>query len=187
MPITLPPFRGGRLASALFAGLSLCSAFSSAPSLQASEVGVAIVRSAAWSANAAAREGAEELAVLMSVAQLQKNHRLAGLVGVGDKHGMFKPGTEQTLRFVALTGVAVVRVSPNGFVPPADGLFIEAAQLTESQVKGHLQDCLVRFGAPPRARDPDRPTAAELSSIRSHLRKYQESFIQAAAPSVAMK
>jgi hypothetical protein len=125
--------------------------------------------------------------VLISLARLQKNHSLTGLVGVGDNHGMFKPGTEQALRYVALTGVPVARVSVNGFVPQEDGLFIEAGALSEAETQAQLQQCLRSFGAPPKARDPNHPTSAELTAIRSHLRKYQEAFLRAASVVVAMK
>lgn len=148
---------------------------------------VAVVRSAAWSPNGAAREGAEELTVLMSVARLQASNPVTGLVGVGDRQGMFKPGTEETLRFVVLTGVPVARVSFSGFVPHSDGLFIEAGALDEAVAAQRLQACLVRFGPPPAARNPHRPSAAELSAIRTHVRQFQEAFLSAGTQTIALR
>jgi hypothetical protein len=41
-----------------------------------------------------------------------------------------------------------------------------------------LMACLLRFGAPPPARDPDRPTDAELGAIQDILQQYRMAFAE---------
>ena len=149
---------------------------------------VMMVTASTWSPAAAAREGAEELAVLIRIAQLQKQNSRVGLVGIGDRFGVFKPGTEEALRFAALNGVAVARRSATGtFVPAGDGLFIDAQAISEARVCAELERCLKRFGAPPKARDPLQPTHKELAAVRRHVRLFQQAFAEASGVSVALK
>jgi L-asparaginase len=153
-----------------------------------SAAGIAVVRSPAWSPGDAVREGAGEFEVLVSVASLQRMHREVGIVGVGNRHGIFPAGGEQALRFFSLQGVPVAKIAPGGdLASDPEGIFLEAGHLTEAKASAVLSRCLERFGAPPAAANPDRPTAIELVAIRAALRPFREAFALANAQSVALR
>src|SRR5688500_3925161 len=76
----------------------------------ASPAGVSVLRAAAWSPGDAVREGAVEFEVLMCAAKLQHAHRAAGIVGVGDRHGLFVTGAERALRLLSLRGIPVAKL-----------------------------------------------------------------------------
>lgn len=160
-----------------------------AASLHAGErAGVAVVRTVAWSPGDMTREGADELAVLMHMASVQRQHRLAGLVGVGNTNGSFLNGEERALRFAALSGVPVMKVSTRGAVAHCpDELFIEADALPEAEACKLLADALERCGAPPRAANPAQPTASELAAIAGHVQRMREHIAVARGIRVAME
>ncbi len=138
------------------------------------DVGVAVLHSAPWSPNDAVRDGAGEFEVLLCVARLQHDHRVAGVVSVGDRNGTRESGGELALRRAVLTGVPVVKLAERGKVAAdPDRLFLDAGRLTAEQASHVLQHCLEAFGAPPAAANPDRPTKKELVAIRAHLQRYQ--------------
>src|SRR4051812_21225712 len=64
----------------------------------------------------AAREGAGELMALMEIARVQAKPGHGGLVGVGDRHGLFSCDTEEALRLAVLAGIPVVKLAPHGSV-----------------------------------------------------------------------
>ena len=151
-----------------------------------SSVGIAVLHAAPWAPGDAAREGAGEFEVLLRVAQLQRVHRVAGLISVGDRHGMRPCGGEQALSRVALTGIPVVKLARGGEVASTpDDLFLDGRSLNEEQAKATLERCLKRFGAPPTAADPENPTKQELAKIRAHLSRFREAFELARAPRLA--
>src|SRR3954470_20357590 len=113
------------------------------------EVGVAVVHSVAWSPDQPAREGAGEFLVLLQAAKLQRAYRAAGLLAVGDHNGVLRGGGERALRRLAITGVVVVRLAPNGEVAPMpDNIFVDAGPLTEAQAERVLTRGLDLYGAP---------------------------------------
>jgi L-asparaginase len=147
-----------------------------APGAPAKEqAAVAVVRAGSWSAPSdTAHEGADEFAVLMNLAAVQRDHALTGLVGVGNQRGSFQDGEERAFRFAALSGVPVLKVATKGAVVHCpDGLFIEADSLPESEACRLLADALERFGAPPRAANPSQPTEAEILAISRHVERMQ--------------
>lgn len=155
----------------------------------ASTASVAVLRSAAWSAGDNVREGAGEFEVLLCAAQLKQTACPAGIVGTGDRHGMFLNGAERALRRLALGGLPVAKV-PRGdgdFAADPEGIFIDASGLSEAQARNVLTRCLERYGTPPRAANPARPTARELDAIREHLSPFRQAFALARAPLVAMQ
>jgi len=181
--VSLRPLRVWRVrASAVALALaSVCAA--AAPS-----VGVAVLHPAAWSPGDSVRDGAGEFEVLLCVARLQHAHAAAGLVSVGDRNGTRPCGGERALRRAVLTGVPVVKLAPGGeMAADPEQLFIDARHLTEDQAGRLLRQCLERFGAPPVATDPERPTARELAAIRSHLRRFHEAFVVESDALVAVK
>jgi hypothetical protein len=125
---------------------------------------------------------------MMSVARLEQQPGAVGIVGVGNRHGLFPRGGENALHFFALRGVPVAKLTQGGdFAADPDGLFLEAGRLSESQASSVLARCLERFGPPPTAADPDHPTARELAAIRAHLAPFHQAFLVATSTPVAMK
>lgn len=154
----------------------------------APSVGVAVLPSLPHSPVDSVSDGAGEFEVLLSMARLQRDHRTAGLVSIGDHNGIRSSGGERALRRAVLTGVAVVKVAPLGEVAAdPEELFVDAHRLTADQAGKVLRQCLERFGAPPAVADPDRPTKRELAAIRSHLRRFQAAFAAEGSALVAVK
>jgi hypothetical protein len=113
--------------------------------------------------------------VFFKVASLQKAHHAVGLIAVGDRHGLLAHGAENALRFVALQGVPVARLAPGGEVAhDPDDLFMDCGHLSESEAAAVLAHCLHRYGSPPVAANPDRPTPGELAAIRLYLVPFRE-------------
>lgn len=156
--------------------------------LLATEPAVGEYRDLAWIPGDSSKNGAAEMAILMSVARLRQEHPLAGLVCIGNRDGAFHAATEDTLARVALMGVPVVKLAQSDPMPvnPSD-VFIEAGTLAPAAAKRLLSECLARFGAPPAAADPDHPTARELTATRRKLALYQSVFDTANAPRVALR
>jgi L-asparaginase len=77
-----------------------------------------------------------------------------------------------------LMGMPAVRVgrgNADGFAIARD-VFLGGGNLTATKARLLLMACLMRFGALPPARDPDRPTDPEVQAIRSKLDAYQQIF-----------
>ena len=181
MPITHSPSALRRW----LGGLTLATALASP--LSAASPGVAVLKSAAWSPGDTVREGAGEFEVLVCAARLQKNHALAGVVGIGNRHGLFLHGAERALRRLALSGVPVAKLATGGdLAPDPDAIFLDATGLSELQATALLKQCLERHGAPPVAANPANPTARDLAAVRTHLLPFREAFALAGAVRVAV-
>lgn len=182
MPITQPTPAIRRF----FGGLALACCVMSP--LAATPAGVAVLRAAPWSPGDVAREGAGEFEVLLCAARLQQKHRSAGIVGIGDRHGLFTFGAERALRLLALRGVPIVKLARGGDVAAdPDQLFLDATGLNEAEASVVLARCLERHGVPPIAADPERPTPRELTAIRTHLQPFRDALALASAPQLASK
>ncbi|MCX6953332.1 MAG: hypothetical protein NTV51_14355 [Verrucomicrobia bacterium] len=182
MPITHRSLLARRWAGALLAVAVLASPLAATPA------GVAVLRTAAWSPGDTVREGAGEFEVFVCAASLRRDHPTAGLVGVGDRHGMFLQGAERALRLLALKGVPVAKIARGGdFAADPDEIFLNASGLSEADAASLLKKCLERHGAPPAAANPARPTAVELAAIRAHLRPFRDAFAVASAPHLASR
>jgi L-asparaginase len=72
---------------------------------------------------------------------------------------------------VAMTG----RGAPMGFADPTD-FHIGATNLTANKARFLLMACLLKFGSLPAAKDPDKPTSAELDALRKAVAAYQAVF-----------
>lgn len=138
---------------------------------------VAIIEDAPWSPGDAPREGAAELEVMLRVAQLQQQHTPVGLVGVGDKRGMFQEGTRRGLEFAVQHGVPVVRLARgmNTCLPGTEDFFINGGMLSPEAAGALLGECLQRHGALPKLRS-EKPSASELHALRRKLEVYQVEF-----------
>lgn len=151
--------------------------------LAATPAGVAVLRAVPWSPGDGVREGAGEFEILLCAAKLQREHRAAGIVGVGNRHGMFVTSAEQALRHLALRGFPIVKLAHGGDVAAdPDLLFLDARGLGEAEAAKVLARCLENHGAPPPASNPENPTPRELNDIRAHLAPYREAFALAVAP-----
>jgi len=182
MPITPRSPYASRWVGVLLAAAALAGPLTATPA------GVAVVRSAAWSPGDTVREGAGEFEVFVCAAALRRDHPTAGLVGVGDRHGMFLQGAERALHLLALKGVPVAKIARGGdLAADPDEIFINATGLAEADASALLKKCLERHGAPPAAHDPSHPTASELAAIRAHLRPFRAAFALATAPQVAVR
>ena len=156
--------------------------------LAATPPGVAVLRATQWSPDDPARDGAGEFEVLICAAKLQRDHRVAGIVGVGNRRGMFVTSAERALRLLALRGFPIAKLAREGDVAAdPDGLFLDAKGLSETEACTILAQCLERHGAPPAASNADSPTARELHSIRAHLEPFREAFSRVASPRLAAK
>lgn len=171
----MPTLRRLTLAATLFA-LAL------AAPLRAEQPGTTVIFDAPWAPGDDSRAGAAEFAIFLRVAQLRQNHTRAGIVAVGNRHGLLQPATEEALTRAALMGVVVVRLA-DAIKPPAlpDDLFVEAGAQPANAVEKILADCLTRFGPIPAAANPARPTAQETAAIRKLLTRYQMAFDTAAS------
>lgn len=153
---------------------------------------VAIIEDAAWSPDDAPRDGAAELGVLLRLAQLQRSQSVVGLVGVGDRRGIFQDGTQRGFEFAVGQGVPVVRLARGARAcnPGDTDLFIDGGNLSPDAAVALLSKCLVRYGALPKVRSPHTPTRQELAALRKKLALYRAVFTsqEPAAPAmVAMR
>jgi hypothetical protein len=139
---------------------------------------VAVIEDTLWSPDDATREGAAELGVLLQVAQLKKSHSVVGLVGVGDRRGIFQHGTQRGLEFAVRQGIPVVRLARGvRFCAPSDeDIFIDGGSLPPDAAVDLLRECLERYGALPQSRSPHKLTANERHELRAKLALYQTAF-----------
>jgi len=172
-----------RLTRALtLAGGLAGSAFAAAPA------NIAVLHSAVELPGDATREGAGEFEVMVSVARLENDHGAVGIVGVGNRHGLFPKGGEHALHFFALRGVAVAKLTRGGdLASDPEGLFLGGSGLNEAEASTVLARCLERYGPPPSAADPDHPTPRELAAIRTHLAPFQQALAIAGAQRIALQ
>jgi len=72
--------------------------------------------------------------------------------------------------------VAIVgRGNNEGFTAP-QGVFIGGRNLTATKARLLLMACLMRFGSPPPAADPQHPTEEEAKAVKQTLSEYQDVF-----------
>ncbi len=117
------------------------------------------------------------------LADLDRNVRTAPLAGfVIEGHApygtMGSSARWAAMQRAARSGMAVVcvgRGNNDGFTPPRD-LLIGGGNLTATKARLLLMACLMRFGSPPPAVDPARPTEAELDAVRRHVARFQAVF-----------
>jgi L-asparaginase len=117
------------------------------------------------------------------VARMEHNLRhapLAGFVVEGlSPYGIMTSLARHRLMLRAVhCGMPVVRVGRGnnaGFTPRRDRL-MGGGNLTATKARLLLMACLMKFGSLPPARDPDHPTEAEATAIRSKVSAYQAVF-----------
>ncbi len=147
---------------------------------------VQVIRAPAWSQGDAVREGAAEFVILMEIARLQKAPAKGGLIGVGDRRGLFAPGAEAALHRAVLQGVPVVKLAAGGRVLAAPhGLFLDGQGLPEQEACAVLARCVEKHGAL-RAVGESAPES-EIGRLREQLRRYQDEFTLAAGTRLAVR
>lgn len=176
-------FMHARCISTVLLGLA---ALLPAAAIAADQAEVRVIRAPAWSQGDAVREGAGEFLVLMDIARLANHPARAGLVGVGDRRGLFGPGAEQAMHQVTMRGVPVVKLAPNGRVLPAPhGLFIDGSGLSEQEACALLERCIAAHGALPVV--GERAEETQLAELRERLKIYQNEFTLAAVTRLAVR
>jgi hypothetical protein len=78
----------------------------------------------------------------------------------------------------AFSGIPVAKVgrnAPEGFADPHE-FQIAASNLTATKARLLLMACLLKFGSFPPAKDPNRPTDAEVEAVKTAVAKYQTIF-----------
>jgi L-asparaginase len=114
------------------------------------------------------------------VAQKLGLGRLSGFVLEGlTPYGTMTSSVRQKVMEKAIySGIPVARVgrgAPEGFADPHD-YFIAGSNLGSTKARMLLMACLMKLGSLPPARDPDKPTADELSATRKAVAAYQKIF-----------
>ena len=161
--------------------LAVATAFAAPP--------IAVIEDALWSPNDPPRDGAAELGVLLQVAQLRQSNRVVGLVGVGDRRGIFQDGTQRGLEFAVRQGIPVVRLARGTrfCLPSNNDLFIDGGALTPEAAVELLGECLQRYGALPAFDLSQPPTSHEVRALRAKLALYQAAFTSHQPAVVALR
>jgi L-asparaginase len=141
---------------------------------------VAIVKDGGFYAEEYLDDPAVTADLVALLARKLETNRLAGFVieGTTPYGKMTSSVRQQMLRKAIHSGLPVVRVgrgNPEGFADP-DEYFIAGSNLTATKARMLLMACLLKFGSLPPARNPDEPTPAELSAIRTAVAAYQKIF-----------
>lgn len=174
----------GVLAASVQLGVAKASELES--SIQSQRV--TIVRAADWSQGDAAREGAAEFMVLMEIARLRESRTPAGLVGVGDRRGLFNEGAEQALHEAARAGLPVVKLARGGEVLPAPhGLFLDGGRLTEEEACDVLARCLERYGPLPKSTEAADARPQGVARVHVVLQQFQREFTLANSARLALR
>jgi L-asparaginase len=141
---------------------------------------VAIVKDGGFYAEEYLDDPAVTVDLVALLARKLETNRLAGFVieGTTPYGKMTSSVRQRELRKAIYSGLPVVRVgrgNPEGFADP-DEYFIAGSNLTATKARMLLMACLLKFGSLPPARNPDQPTPAELSAIRTAVAAYQKIF-----------
>jgi L-asparaginase len=120
-----------------------------------------------------------EVGIRAAIDQALCDAPLAGFVGEGmSPYGMLNEAADAMLRRAVFSGQPVVKVgrgNNEGFAyhtPP----FIAGGNLTASKARLLLMACLMKYGSPPPAANPDKPTASEKDATSAVLQNYQAVF-----------
>lgn len=115
-----------------------------------------------------------------AVARCLGESPLAGLVVEAPTAGHLDRNDALAVDTAAMSGVVAVKVShgtPGASMGHVDeNLIIEGSNLNSHKARVLLMACLLRFGAPPPAKDPPHPTNDERTAVRRHLAKIQAVF-----------
>ncbi len=143
---------------------------------------VTFTKAARWQTDDDTTRAADgQVEILARIEAILAQPVLAGIVGEGlaPYGGQIAPA-EAALDRAVLSGIPVAQAArgdAHGFMAAnADNLRIESTNATATKARILLMACLLKFGALPPAKDPLKPTPAELSAIKEKLRLYQAVF-----------
>jgi hypothetical protein len=141
---------------------------------------VSIVKDGGYLAEEFLSEPDAQTDLIALIAQKLSLGRLAGFVVEGlTPYGTMTSSVRQAVLQKAIySGIPVVRVGrgiPEGFADPHE-YFIAGSNLTSTKARMLLMACLMKLGSLPPAKDPDNPTAQELSATRKAVAAYQAIF-----------
>jgi hypothetical protein len=127
-----------------------------------------------------ATDASAEIEVMSRIAHNLEHAPLAGFVAeAGVPYGHVGPSRDAAIRVAVMSGMPVVKVSrgnAEGYVFARNPFGLTGANLTATKARLLLMACLLRFGAPPAAKDPANPTEAELAATSDALKAYQAVF-----------
>lgn len=143
---------------------------------------VTIQKSARWQTdNDAMSDPAGQVELLARLDAFLEQPVLGGIVAEGmvSSGGVIRPA-DAALERIVLSGFPVVKAlrgNAEGF-PRANeaNLFIEANNLTATKARILLMASLLKLGSLPPAKDPTKPTPAEIEAIKEKLKAYQAIF-----------
>ena len=143
---------------------------------------VSIVKDGSYSTLEFGDDPALEHDLIASIEHKLKLGMLTGFVNEGLVPYGSTPSTarHKLLLKACFSGIPVAKVGRNateGFADPHE-FQIAATDLTATKARFLLMACLLKFGSLPAARDPDRPTSAELDAIKAAVAAYQTVFDQ---------
>jgi hypothetical protein len=125
---------------------------------------------------------AQEVEIYARIARNLSRFPLSGFVlegspPYGDTDEAKFAALEQAV-FSGMPVVCVGRGNIGGMVPARDQqqVLLTGSNLTATKARLLLMACLLRFGAPPPARDPAHPTGEERALTVEHLTQYQRVF-----------
>ena len=141
---------------------------------------VAIVKDANYAAERMGEGSEDDVDLAALIRRNLERYPLCGFVLEGHApYGTTSSATrKRVLKSAVYRGMPVVLVgrgNNEGFTGP-HGAFIGGRNLTSTKARLLLMACLMRFGAPPPAADPDRPTESETSAVEARLAEYQKVF-----------
>jgi hypothetical protein len=143
---------------------------------------VTIVKTARFLPEQAHDDASNEADILARIEQNLGRRPLAGFVAEGTApFASMTDSVNLALRRAALCGMPIVRVgrgNAEGFAPPPRprDLAVMGSNLTATKARLLLMACMLRYGSPPPAANPDAPTDGETTAIRSKLAEYQAVF-----------
>jgi hypothetical protein len=142
---------------------------------------VSFVKHARYSADDASASLTNEVEIL---GRIDRNLGSVGLAGFvvegGSPYGSSNESVNAALRRATFLGMPVARVgrgNAGGFVAHQQvRLGVAGANLTATKARLLLMASLLRFGALPRAVDPDNPTEEEVRAVEQSLARFQAVF-----------
>ena len=148
---------------------------------------VEIFQEPTWSPTDFARQGAAELDLLMRLVELQQSPGPIGIVGVGNRHGIFQAGVHRALEMAVREGIPVVRLAHNGKAAAAGSrcVFINGGTLSVVEAELLLKQCLVEFGPLPQTNDVISADAIA-PEISTQLARFQAVFDHGIPTTVAV-
>jgi hypothetical protein len=141
---------------------------------------VAIVKDGSYMAEGSDSDPSDHGDILWLLDDFQKRAPFGGFVVEGlTPYGIMTSNARDALMVRAVyAGMPVVRCgrgNTQGFSPPRAPA-ISGLNLTSTKARLLLMACLMRFGALPKAANPDKPTAAEMAATEKAVAQYQAVF-----------